>query len=210
MDGGTGTNSFDELHIDGLPVGESNVSGEELYRRLIAGDNYAFVSFVKMYQSELSRYLYGIVYDFHETEQLTIETFSQLVLNKKKFDGKSSIKTYLLAIGKNLSMQFLKMRGREQHLTFEEAAEIPVSEGETPQSILERNEKSKYLKEVLQELKEEYRAVLVLLYFEDMSYLQAGRAMGKSEKQIRNLAHRAKLALRKKMESKGYTRGRFS
>ena len=102
-------------------------------------------------------------------------------------------------------MQLLKKRGREQHLSFEEAAKIPFNNDETPFSFLAREENKHYLQEAMRELKEEYRAVLVLLYFEDMSYTQAGRAMNKSEKQIRNLAHRAKVALKKKLEDKGYT-----
>ena len=181
-----------------------NVSGEELYHRFLAGDNGAFVDFVKLYEDALSRYLYGIVHDYYETEQLTIETFSQLVLNKKKFNGASSIKTYLFAIGKNLAFQLLKKRGREQQLSFEDAAKITVKEDETPHSYLEKEENRYYLQETMQELKEEYRAVLVLLYFEDMSYIQAGRAMNRSEKQIKNLAYRAKLALKKKLVDKGY------
>ena len=182
-----------------------SVSGEELYRRFLSGDKSAFEDFVIMYEDELSRYIYGIVRDYHETEHLTIETFSQLILNKKKFDGKSSIKTYLFAIGKNLSYRLLKTRGREQFLPFEEAANIPADKTITPYSFLEKAENSQYLKETMRELKEDYRAVLVLLYFENMSYLQAGRAMNKGEKQIKNLAFRAKAALKKKLEDKGFT-----
>jgi len=184
---------------------KQHISGEELYRRFLSGDNGAFQEFVEMYEDELSRYIYSIVRDYHETEHLTIETFSQLVLNRRKFDGKSSIKTYLFAIGKNLSLQLLKKRGREQHLSFEESAKIPTKEHETPHSFLEKEENRHYLHEAMWELKEEYRAVLILLYFEDMSYTQAGRAMNKSEKQVKNLAHRAKAALKKKLTDQGYT-----
>ena len=152
-----------------------NVSSEELYRRFISGDNNAFEEFVIMHEDELSRYIYSIVRDYHETEHLTIETFSQFYLGNKKFKGKSSIKTYLFAIGKNLSMQVLKRRGRERHLPFEEAAKIPADEIETPHGILERKEDRQYLLEAMQELKEEYHKVLRLLYFEGMSYRQAGR-----------------------------------
>jgi len=183
---------------------ELKTSGEELYRRFLSGDNDAFVELVKIYQDELSRYIYGIVRDYHETEHLTIETFSQLVLNNKKFDGKSSLKTYLFAIGKNLSFQLLKKRKREQHLPFEDVTMMPADEGETPYSLMEREDTRHYLHEVMRELKDDYRAVLILLYFEDMSYIQAGRAMRKSEKQIKNLAHRAKAALKNKLALRGY------
>jgi len=38
-----------------------------------------------------------------------------------------------------------------------------------------------------------------------MSYIEAGQAMGKSKKQITNLAYRAKTALKSKLEYSGYT-----
>jgi len=179
-------------------------SGEELYCRFLAGDNDAFESFVRMYEDELSRYLFGVVNDYYEAKHLAIETFSHLVLNSKKFSGQSSIKTYLFAIGKNLSLQFIKKRGREQHLSLEEVMEIPAAEDKTPHIILEQDDNKRRLREAMEELKDEYRAVLALLYFEDMSYRQAGRVMGKTEKQIKNLAHRAKLALKKQLEAGGY------
>ena len=179
-------------------------SGEELYYRFLAGDNDAFESFVRMYEDELSRYLFGVVNDYYEAKHLAIETFSHLVLNSKKFSGQSSIKTYLFAIGKNLSLQFIKKRGREQHLSLEEVMEIPAAEDKTPHIILEQDDNKRRLREAMEELKDEYRAVLALLYFEDMSYRQAGRVMGKTEKQIKNLAHRAKLALKKQLEAGGY------
>jgi len=184
--------------------GLRNESGENLYRRFLEGDHEAFEDFVLMYEDELSHYIYSIVRDYHETEFLTIETFSQMVLNDKKFSGNSSIKTYLFAIGKHLAFQMLRKRSREQHISFEEVAEIITDDEEPLQHALENIENKQYLKETMQELKEEYRAVLILLYFENMSYIQAGHAMNKSEKQIKNLAHRAKIALKAKLTEKGF------
>ena len=180
-------------------------SGEELYFRFLAGDNDAFEGLVRMYEDELSRYLFGVVNDYYEAKHLAIETFSHLVLNSKKFGGQSSLKTYLFAIGKNLALQLMKKRGREQHLSLEDVMEIQAAEDKTPHIVLEQDENRRILKEAMQTLKDDYHAVLALIYFEDMSYRQAGRVMGKTEKQIKNLAHRAKLALKKQLETGGYT-----
>ena len=174
-----------------------NISAEELFELVLSGDNDAFERLIFLYEDELSRFIYLMVCDYHEAEHLAIETFARFFLNRKKFDGKSSVKTYLFAIGKNITLRHLKKRGRERHLAFEDAVEMQIGEGETPQSVLERGENKRYLTEAMRDLKEDYRKVLLLLYFEDMSYLQAGRAMDKSEKQIKNLAYRAKAALKK-------------
>jgi len=177
-------------------------SGEELYHRFLGGDNSAFEKLVALYEDDLSRFIYGFVQDYHETEHLTIETFAQLALNRKPFKGESTLKTYLFGIAKNLTAQHMKKRKRDQHISFEEVAELDIGDSESIQDILEKEEASSSLRDAMRELKKEYHAVLILLYFENMSYRQAGYAMNKSEKQIKDLAYRAKATLKRKLENR--------
>jgi len=184
--------------------GAQNKTGEDLYFRYLSGDDNAFEEFVKLYEDELSRLINSIINDYNESKHLTIETFAQLALNIKKFEGRSSIKTYLFAIGKNISAQHIKKRAREHHISFEEVIQTLVPDGELPYQYFEREENKRQLHDVMLSLKEEYRTVLLHLYFEDMSYKQAGYAMSKSEKQIKHLAYRAKLTLKKKLLETGF------
>ena len=188
-----------------MPIVTGDVTGEELYRRFLNGDNYAFEELVRLYEDELSRFIHNVVRDYYEAELLTVETFAQLALNKRPFEGKSTLKTYVFAIGKNLIMQHMKKRGREQHLSFEDAASALISCDENLGTSLEKNEKKHELHDAMRKLKKEYHAVLILLYFEDMSYKQAGQIMNKNEKQIKNLAFRAKSALKRELENKNFS-----
>jgi len=155
---------------------------------------------VNMYEDELSQFIYGTIRDYHETEHLVVDTFTQLVLNRKAFKGNSTLKTYLFGIAKNLMSQHMRKRRREQHLSFEEIANLNFDNNETMQAMVEKNDQKDNLIAAMRELKKEYHAVLLLLYFEGMSYRQAGEAMNKSEKQVKDLAYRAKIALKKKLE----------
>ena len=177
------------------------MSGEELYYLYIKGDEKAFEDFVALYQDELALFINGMVGDWDEAKYLTIETFANFILNKKKFDGNSSIKTYLFAIGKNLALRFIRNRSRDQHISYEEIDEM-VSDNQTPGTIFERAELKQHLYDAMLDLKEDHRTVLSLLYFEEMSYAETGRAMNKSTTQIRGLVYRAKLALKKELESR--------
>ena len=188
-------------------VEERRKTGEELYRRYMAGDENSFEEIVAMYENELAHFIYGIVGDYHESKHLTIETFARLAVGGEKFGEKSSLKTYVFAIGKHLAVRHVKKRANERHLSFEEAAGVFAGESESPYDMLEREENRRLLHGAMEGLKENYRAVLLLLYFEDMSYIQAGEIMNKSERQIRDLAYRAKAALKKKLESEGFTYG---
>ena len=52
-------------------------------------------------------------------------------------------------------------------------------------------ERKRQLHEAMQKLKPEHRDILYLLYFEGMSYAEAGTVMKKTEVQISSLAYRA-------------------
>jgi RNA polymerase sigma-70 factor (ECF subfamily) len=185
---------------------EITIPGEELHRRFLNGDNDAFEELVALYEYELYLFVNSIVNDYHEAKHLMIEAFALLALNGSRFAGKSSLKTYLFTIAKNLSLKYLKIRNKEQHIPYEEVLETFIDEGETPESFIEREENKQYLSDSMRNLKEDYRIVLQLLYFEDASYAEAGRLMGKSVKQISDMAYRAKAALKKELENSGFSR----
>jgi RNA polymerase sigma-70 factor (ECF subfamily) len=181
-----------------------NISGEDLYARFLEGDKEAFEKIVEVYENDLYIFINSIVRDYHEAKHLCIETFARLALSGGKFEGRSSLKTYLFTIGRNLSSRYLKMRAKEQHLSYEDAIDTLNTNEMTPDKFMEQEENKKYLLDAMQELKEDYCTVLQLLYFDDMSYTEAGIAMKKSVDQISNLAYRAKAALKKKLENAGF------
>jgi len=179
--------------------------GEQLYRQFLAGDESAFERLVEIYEDDLFRFINRMLRDNYEAKRLTVETFAQLIVNKKKFQGGSSFKTYLFAIGRNTSATYLKERMRENHMSFEEVIDFLVDDAEPLESLVEQEESRQMLRDTMPELKDEYQTVLQLLYFNDMSYAQAAKAMRKSEKQIKNLAYSAKAALRIALEAKGFS-----
>ena len=180
------------------------VSGEEYYRRYRKGDEEAFTDLVALYENELFFFVNGIVHDIHESKHIIIDAFANLALDGGKFEGRSSVKTYLFTIAKNLAIKHIKMRKKEQHIAFETVVDfIPDNSGE-PEKVFVDVENRKLVHEAMMELKEEYRVVLVLLYFEDMSHAEVGRVMNKKVNQVNVLAYRAKAALKKRLQSKQY------
>ena len=56
----------------------------------------------------------------------------------------------------------------------------------------------------METLSSDYRQVLYLTFFEELSNTEAAKIMHKSNRQIENLLYRAKLALRSKLEKEGF------
>ena len=181
----------------------SDITGEELFRRYLAGDDYAFEDLVALYEADLSRFINSKVNDYYETKYLTIEAFGQLAVSGRKFAGQATLKTYLFTIARNLVAKHLKARNKIQneHISFEEILYDVSDGGLTPDDYMEAEENKRQLHEAMKGLKEDYYKTLKLLYFEDMSYRDAGKILGKSEKQIKDLAYRAKASLKKKLRN---------
>ena len=66
-----------------------------------------------------------------------------------------------------------------------------------------KTEEQKHIHNALTKLPKDYKTVLYLIYFEDMSYSEIEKIMRKNNKQIKNLAYRARLALKEILGKEG-------
>ena len=179
------------------------ITGEELYRRFAAGDESAFEILVGLYRKDLTQYIQGFVNDIFEAEDIMIDAFAVLA-EELRFAGRSSLKTYLYAIAQNLALRRLKNRKNRDNISIDELLNLPGDPGASPETDYLNGERGERLRSGIQKLKPEYGAVLRLLYFENMSYTDAGIAMNKNLKQITNLAYRAKQSLKAALEREGF------
>lgn len=72
-----------------------------------------------------------------------------------------------------------------------------------PEAAFLREEKSRQIYAAMQSLQQDHREALHLLYFEEMSYAEAGRVLGKTPKQMDNLVQYAKQKLKTELERQG-------
>jgi RNA polymerase sigma-70 factor (ECF subfamily) len=189
--------------LDNITMTETNgVSAEELYRRYRGGDEQAFEELVGLYRESLTRYIRRFVSDAREAEELMIDAFAELSVDTK-FKGQSSIKTYLFSIGRNIALKHIKRIRLGGHLPVEYAAEETEYHNNLPEMDFIREEQRGQVREAMRRLRQEYREVLHLIYFEDMSYDDAGKTMRKTAVQVDHLLRRAKASLKSVLEDGG-------
>jgi RNA polymerase sigma-70 factor (ECF subfamily) len=177
-------------------------TGAELYRRFLAGDNEAFAELVMLYKGALTGYIVGIIGKGQDAEDVAIDTFATLLSLKKAFREDCTFKTFLFSIGKNLAFKYLRKHKEQTYLS------LADFEGEIGSVSLEdgvfREQDKARLRVCMGRLAPDHRSVLHLLFFEDMSYAEAGQVMQKSEGQIRGLVFRAKGNLKRLLEMEGF------
>ena len=73
-------------------------NGASSYRRYLNGDEEAFREIVKEYFDNLVFFIDRYVQDTAAAEDIALDAFAQLVVNKHRYNFRVSLKTYLFMI----------------------------------------------------------------------------------------------------------------
>ena len=173
---------------------------ELIYSRYLAEHNEDdFRILLERHKESLTLFLMSFVHNMEDAEELMLDVYAEAAAGIS-FYGKSTFKTWLFSIGKKMAL--MQLRKKRFQL-------IPVDEQDNttaapPEMDILRDECNRQLYQAMECLKAEYRQILILLYFEDMSHEDAALVMGKSRKQIYNLAQRGRKALKEELERMGF------
>ncbi len=178
-------------------------TGESSYRRFLAGDESAFDELIDMYHENLIFFIRRYVRDLAAAEDIAEDCFVALIVYPHRYNFKVSLKTYLFTLARNKSVDYIRHHTALEISSLDEQTD-KSAEYESFESRVLRDERRRAVNEGLQELDEKFRTVLHLIYFEELSYEDAGRIMGKSRKQVENLAYRARNALRVILNEMGW------
>ena len=128
-------------------------------------------------------------------EELTQETFYQAVKHVDRYEGKSSVSTWLCGIAKNLWYGYLKKQKNQGSLS--EAEEIPVDSAETE---LFRGWENLQVLRMIHRLEDPMREVIYLRLIGNLSFAQIGEIMERSENWARVTYYRGKEKVMKEAE----------
>lgn len=175
----------------------------DAYRRFLAGDSTQFDTVLDACREPLIFYINRYVHNLHDAEDLAMDTFADLLARPGRYRFDSSIKTYLFSIGAHKAIDFIRKHKR-LHVCDTDTLSYLSSEEESLSEAVIRDERRRALLSAIDRLPEDYRNAVYLVYFEEMSYADAGKILKKSEKQINNLCYRAKGNLRKYLQEGGF------
>lgn len=178
-------------------------NGASSYRRFLDGDDKGIAELVGDYKDGLILYLNTYVHNIFIAEELAEDTFFRLITKKPKYSGKSSFKSWLYAIGRNVAVDFIRHHSKLLHAPMEDM-ERYLSDEESLERAYLKEERKIIVHKALSELTTDYRTILWLVFFEGFSNQEAAAALKKSDRQIKNLLYRAKQALKSKLEKEGF------
>jgi len=172
-------------------------NGASSYRRFLDGDESGLEKLLNMYGNNLIYFINGYVKNISLAEDIMEDTFAELIVHKRRFRGESSFKTYLFRIARNKALNAIKKNKRYEEL------DRDIEDIKSLEDTIIRTEMQRNVRSAMDNIKSDYSVVLELLYFEEMSYEEIGHVLKKSNKQIKNLAYRARLALKEELVKVG-------
>lgn len=176
--------------------------GAEWYVQYLDGDEQAFVEIVRAYKDGLILYINGFVHNLSIAEELTEDVFVKLGVKKPKNKGGSHFKTWLYTIARHTAIDYLRKATKTRAVSLDACADMADEKG--LEKTYFRRERDVTVHRAMNRLKEEYRQALWLVYFEDFSYQQVAKAMGKSVHSIETLVYRARRSLKTELEKEGF------
>ena len=176
-------------------------NGASSYRRFLAGDDEGLREIIDLYYDGLALYLNAYLNNLTDAEDCAEDAMIVLATKKPRFAGRSSFKTWLYTIGRNLAIDRIRCKPPETEPLSEELVSREYGEGNAEAILIEREERER-LARAMSNLSPDYRKVLTLKFYEGMELSEIAGVMGKSSAGIYHLFERAKKSLRMKLEDR--------
>lgn len=196
-------------------MGKTPSNEEELVARICTGDDFAFRSFVDSYKDRVVGYLYRLIPNESDREEVCQDVFVKVYLNLKGFRFESALSTWLYRIAwytaishlrktKRIDSRYRSNDGLDEDGLFSNVDRDQVDEdasfGESPFSDTLNQEISDLIKEEISCLAPEERSVLALYHYLELRVSDIGQIMEKPEGTIKSELYRIRKKLKKRIQ----------
>jgi RNA polymerase sigma-70 factor (ECF subfamily) len=180
---------------------------EELMLEVKDGREEAFAILVERYTERILNFLFRIIGNKYDSEDLTQEVFLRLYKSRKKYSPTAKFSTYIFRIASNVVKSFLKHSERKYdfHSLYEQIDETHKLSDVIPDpSSIERKvlayEIGKKIQEAIASLPEELYIVFTLSEDENMDYQEISEILQIPKGTVASRKNAAVKILRKKLK----------
>ncbi|MFA6383136.1 MAG: RNA polymerase sigma factor [Parcubacteria group bacterium] len=164
-----------------------------------------YAEIIERYQGKLFAYLYRLVGNREEAEDLLQDVFIKAYKNLHSYDSSRKFSSWIYRIAHNEAVNYIKRKSLKRFISWED---ISSTKDKLESSSTEdgaddawiRKEAIDDVDQAINGLPIKYKQVLLLRYFSDKSYEEVGEILGKPVNTVGTLINRAKKKLSEEME----------
>ena len=164
------------------------LSDAELLTRYTAGDEAAFREIVNRYKNSLYAFLRQFLNRHDLVEDVFQETFLQLYASRDSFDTNRPLRPWLFTIAANKAKDALRKWQRtsavsigtmadSQDFSFDDMLNTVTSDSTMPYDELQKDETAQRVRQIITDMPENLREILILAYFQGFSYKQMAQIL---------------------------------
>lgn len=157
------------------------------------------------YHHDVFQFIFYMVKNREQAEDLVQEVYIRVLKSYDRFEGKSSEKTWLFSIARNVAIDhFRKQKGWRQKIAekFDWSTGQIKDENPIPEEIALQNEEISLIYQCLEQCTVDQRMVIILRYIQELTIIETAEALGWTESKVKTTQHRALKVLKKEMEEK--------
>ena len=180
-------------------------SDEVLIGRIANGDRLAMQVLFARHHVRVYRFVLRLVNDPSRAEDLISDVFLDVWRQAGRFEARSAVSTWLLAIARFKALSVLRKR-TDVELDEETAGAIEDT-SDTPEVVIQKKDKSQLLRECLKSLSPEHREVIDLVYYHEKSVEEVAEIVGILESTVKTRMFYARKRLSEILKAAGVDRG---
>lgn len=162
----------------------------------------AISAFVKEHKQAVFQTCMGYVQAEADANDITQEVFIRAISTLSDFKEKSSLKTWLIRIAINLSLNYLRDTKKfKKHVELNSVASNYGEDTTEADFPIHQSETKKKLASAIRKLNERQRKVFVLFYYNDLSYAEISSISNISESAVESLLQRARKNMQKELKN---------
>ena len=186
-------------------------SDEQLLALSRSGDKEAFGKLLRRYEKELFNFLAKFLGQSSLAEDVFQESFLQVYISAADFDVSRRFRPWLYTIAANKARDALRKQARRPSMQLtagdDEGGEVNLwhnllKDETTPEELYDLKERKQQVRRVAAQLPEHLREILILAYFNQLSYKELAEVFNIPLGTVKSRLHSAVAAFAKKYREK--------
>ena len=183
------------------------ISDEQLLGLFRQGDQQAFAQLVKKYEKELYNFLAKFTGRSDLAEDIFQEAFLQVHISAADFDITRSFRPWLYTIASNKARDAMRRSARRPAVNLTASQDDDsdfdlwnnlLRDETTPPDILDKKQQEQMVRQVVSQMPDNLREILILAYFNQLSYKEMSESLGVPLGTVKSRLHAAVAAFAKK------------